>query len=138
MRILSTILALAASVAVPAVASASPDSELASAELRSRQDSMRVKYHGEQTTIAARDLMTARTRVANAAAYRDEAIAKGDSRTAAFYAQRHYQARLDVREAWTRLARETNELMIAREDFQRDAAMIVQLDARTRDRVAGR
>jgi hypothetical protein len=138
MRILSTILAIAASVAVPAVASASPDSELASAEQRSRHDSMRVKYHGELATIAARDLMTARTQLANAAEYRDAAIRKGDSRSAAFYARRHHQARMDVREAWARLARETNELMVAREDFQRDAALIVELDAISRTRVAGR
>ncbi|HEY5947080.1 MAG TPA: hypothetical protein VIV40_16365 [Kofleriaceae bacterium] len=97
-----------------------------------------MKYHGQLATIAARDLMTARTQLATATSYRDAAIRNGDSRTAALYAQREHQARLDVREAYSRLARETSELMIAREDFQRDAALVVELDARSHARVARR
>ena len=106
---------LAAALALPQLASASPDEEL-------RQQSLRVWYHGAEATIAARDLMTARAEMTIAGNEYDKAMYRDrDTKRAAEAAMRYQRALRDEREAQRRLDAEQAALAQAREAFDQIA-----------------
>jgi len=110
---------LAMVLAVPRAASASPDPQ---PDPALRDQSLRVWYHGAQTTIAARDVMTARTEMTIALKNFDKAMYRDhDQKRAADAALRYQRALHDEREAQRRLDTEQAALAQAREAFQQVA-----------------
>ena len=90
------------------------------AQQRERFDGQRVWYHATEESIARRDLMVARYDVDRTEAQWTHAVAAGHPNDAGYWAQKHWSALEERREALGRWMNERAERDIALADFRED------------------
>jgi hypothetical protein len=111
-----------------ATAFAGPNDDLAIARQHVNAAMTRVSYHEMETTIAERDVVTARIVQDTATKGRELALRERDNNAAVAWARRHAEAVKDEREALARADRYRVERDRARADLQESTARVSRIE----------
>jgi hypothetical protein len=112
--------------------------QLRAAERQERADSLIERSEADQTTIAERDLDSARLRITVTNDAWQRALRENHPAEAGTWAREHYDAMVAERDAEGRYENHRAGRELARKDFQRDAHLVQMLQQRLTDLQARR